>query len=164
MKKLTLIILICLLLTGCYKMPEVPETDPLPGTSETQAVTIPAGVTITIYQGNDNADGFVTKQVQVEEVNMNVLVDELIKANVLTEDVSIGSMQFDGTCLNLSFSPSFGELICSMGTTGEYIIIGSVVNTFLDAYPGYESVFITIGHSILESGHHVYDSPMTRFE
>lgn len=193
MKRLLLIILCCLLLTACSQsvpepteVPQVsvtipketlpPETDApteAPTGPETEPPTeVPAEAptepeiqktTVTIYYANENYDGFQTSEVAVNEVNMNVLVEKLITVGVLTEDVGIWAMQQDGTCLRLSFSPSFGDLICSQGTTGEYIIMGSVVNTFLDAYPDFETVFITVGNEILESGHVVYDFEMGRF-
>lgn len=129
--------------------------------SETELST--EATTVTIYYGNENYDGFESTEVQVEEVNMNILVDELTKAGVLTEDIGLLSMQIDGTCLRLAFSPGFGDLIRAQGSAGEYIIMGSVVNTFLDAFD-VETVYITAGDETLESGHIIYDFPLEFYE
>lgn len=171
MKKLIPLLLCCTLLAGCV-FPVTPEesipTKPDAGVTEiatappTDPVTEP--VTVTIYYGNANADGFETAEVQVEEVNMNVLTEQLIAHGVLPEDVGIGSMQLDGTCLNLNFSASFADHVNTMGTSGEKILFGSIVNTFLTAYPEYETVFITAGGEIIESGHVVYDFEMGFFD
>lgn len=43
------------------------------------------------------------------------------------------------------------------------IIMGCVVNTFLDAFNG-ETVYITAGDETPESGHVVHDNPMEFYE
>ena len=148
MKQLILILLCAVLLVGC---------------GHASVETQPGQISATIYSGNDNADGFVTTQVQLEKLNPITLVDQLIQIGVLTEDVEILALSQRGGQLFLDFSPSFATLICSQGTAGEYIIMGSVVNTFLDAY-GTETVSITVNGLVLESGHVIYDFPMERFE
>jgi len=65
--------------------------------------------------------------------------------------------------LNIDFNRSFADLICSMGTAGELMITGSVVNTFLSAFQA-ESVYFTVDGEILESGHVIYDFPLTFVE
>lgn len=159
MKKLIPLLLCCILLAGCIN-PNVPlETEPQ---GVTEIATAPS-VTVTIYYGNANADGFETAEVEVEDLTMNVLVDQLIAHGVLPEDVHIGSMQIDGTCLHLNFSASFADYANTMGTSGEMILFGSVVNTFLTAWPEAETVYITAGGEIIETGHNVYDFEMEFF-
>lgn len=148
MKRMMLILLCAVLLVSCGHKPV-----------ETQ----PERISATIYSGNKNADGFVTTQVQLEKLNPITLTDQLIQIGVLTEDVEILALSQRGGQLFLDFSSSFATLICSQGTAGEYIIMGSVVNTFLDAY-GTETVTITVNGQVLESGHVIYDFPMARFE
>ena len=50
-----------------------------------------------------------------------------------------------------------------MGTAGEYLLLGSVVNTFLDNLDG-ESILITVDGETLESGHEIYDRELTFYE
>ena len=65
----------------------------------------------------------------------------------------------DGS-ITIDFNQAFADTVCSMGTSGEFLIVGSVVNTFLDAFQG-ESVYFTVDEQILESGHETYDHSMT---
>ena len=181
MKKVIALLLCCLLLTGCVN-PNIPVetppatdptteavTDPVTEApteevteAPTEEVTEPTPVNVTIYYGNENADGLEAVEVQVEEIEMNILAAQLIEYGVLTDDVVIRSLTVDGTTLYMDFNSAFGTQVCSMGTAGEYIIIGSVVNTFLDAF-NCESAYFTVEGEILESGHNVYDFELTRF-
>lgn len=166
MRKLIPLLLCCVILCSCASPGVPPESIP---TETAEALTDPATepetavppVIVTIYYGNANADGFETAEVQVEELNMNVLVEQLISYGVLPENVHIGSMQLDGTCLRLNFSPSFADHANTMGSSGEMILFGSIVNTFLSAWPEAETVFITAGGQIIETGHVVYDFEMS---
>ena len=163
MKNLIPLLLCCVLLCGCV-FPTVPPAESIPTEPKTQpatdAQTVPVR-TVTIYYGNANADGLESAEVQVEDINMNVLVEQLTAFGVLPKNVHIGSMQLDGSCLRLNFSPSFAEYANTMGTSGEMILFGSVVNTFLTAWPEADSVYITAGGEIIETGHNVYDFEMT---
>ena len=91
----------------------------------------------------------------------------LIEKSVLPSDVQVlkcDKQTVDGVeSLDVDFNEAFGAYVCSMGTTGEYYTIGSVVNTFLDAY-GCEKVKITVEGNTLESGHAEYPGYMNRFE
>ena len=152
MKKRIALLLCALMLWGCT--PEAPPTEPA-----TESPTEQPRVSVTIYHGNENADGFETTEFEVEEMNMNVLVEKLIEVGVLNEDVFITSMRIDGENLILNFGPAFADQLNTMGTSGERMMMGSVVNTFLTAFDA-ASVSVRVDGQILESGHVVYDEPM----
>ena len=172
MKKLIALLLCALMLCGCTPeaQPTEPVTEPNEPTEEStvQMATIPETqpevLTITIYHGNANADGFETTEFEVEEINMNVLVEKLIEVGVLNEDVFITSMRIDGENLILNFGPAFADQLNTMGTSGERMMMGSVVNTFLTAFNKVDKVSILVGGQIVESGHVIYDEPMGFFE
>ena len=176
MKKFIALLLCGLLLGGCA--PSVAVTEPPTELSTemtteeptetiteapTEAPTNPPTVSVTIYRGNANADGFETIEFEVEEMNMNVLVEKLIEVGVLDEQVFIGSMRIDGDHLILNFGPAFADQLCTMGTSGERMLMGSVVNTFLTAFDA-GTVSVRVNGEILESGHVIYDEPMGFFE
>ena len=150
MKKLFILLLACLVLTGC--------SHNLEPTESANSIPTPVPMNITIYHGNENADGFESSVSEVFHFNSATLVEKLVEAGVLTQEVTLLSEEYNGSCLHLDFNDAFRDLICSTGTAGEYMIIGSVVNTFLDNYRDVaESIFITVNGEILESGHVVYD-------
>ena len=101
--------------------------------------------------------------VEASEITAESVLQELKTRNVLPDDVSINTFDADGLQLNIDFNQPFADLICSMGTAGELMITGSVVNTYLSAFQ-MESVYFTINGEILESGHVVYDFPLTFVE
>ena len=169
MKKIIALLLCGLLLCGCTPeaVPTEPVTEPT-AEPEVQMATVPETqpdvFPITIYHGNANADGFETTEFEVEEMNMNVLVEKLIEVGVLNEDVVIGSMQFRDGGMVLNFNDAFADQINTMGTSGERMMVGSVVNTFLTAFNKVDKVSILVSGEVLESGHVVYDEPMGFFE
>lgn len=183
MKRILMILLCCLLLTACSQKqpaptqaPTVPpvtdvptETPATPGTetptaTPTEALSeVPTEasdvVRFTIYTPNENADGFYETLIVINELTAQNVVDELIKENVLNEDIAVNSERLDGTQLVLDFNSAFRDQLVTYGTAGEQMMIGSVVNTFLSAY-GVESIMITVDGQILESGHVIYDFPL----
>ena len=172
MKKLIALLLCALLLCGCTPeaQPTEPVTDPTEATAEpevqmaTVPETLPEVLTITIYHGNANADGFETTEFEVEQRNVDILMEKLIEVGALNEDVVLGSMQFKDGGLVLNFNDAFADQLNTMGTSGERMMVGSVVNTFLTAFNKVDKVSILVGGQIVESGHVIYDEPMGFFE
>lgn len=124
-------------------------------------------VEIKVYVCNDDATAFVAESVKIDELTPENIVNALIEKSVLSSDVQVlkcDKQTVDGVeSLEIDFNEAFGAYVCSMGTTGEYYTIGSVVNTFLDAY-GCEKVKITVGGNALETGHAEYPGYMNHFE
>lgn len=124
-------------------------------------------VEIKLYVSNDDATAFVSESVKIDELTPENIVKVLIEKSVLPSDVQVlkcDKQIVDGVeSLEIDFNEAFGAYVCSMGTTGEYYTIGSVVNTFLDAY-GCEKIKITVEGNTLESGHAEYPGYMNRFE
>ena len=134
---------------------------------ENQTVREDESTEITIYTSNDDATAFVSDSVKIDELTPENIVNALIEKSVLSSDVQVlkcDKQTVDGVeSLEIDFNEAFGAYVCSMGTTGEYYTIGSVVNTFLDAY-GCEKVKITLEGNTLETGHAEYPRYMNRFE
>lgn len=151
MKKLILIILFALLLAGCVSTPAQTE----PATEVT-----PATITLALYSPNENSDGLVRSEVQVDTIQEQVVTEQLIAANVLAPEAAVNALTRNGSLLTIDFNLPFQTQVCSYGTAGESLLIQSVVNTFLEAYSA-ESALLTVNGSVLESGHVVYDTPLT---
>ena len=124
-------------------------------------------VEINAYVSNDDATAFVSESVKIDELTPENIVNALVQKSVLSSDVRVLKCEeqtVDGVkSLDVDFNEAFGAYVCSMGTTGEYYTIGSIVNTFLDAY-GCEKIKITVEGNTLESGHAEYPGYMNCFE
>ena len=124
-------------------------------------------VEIQLYVSNDDATEFVSESVKIDELTPENIVNALVQKSVLPSDIQVLKCEeqiVDGVkSLDVDFNEAFGTYVCSMGTTGEYYTIGSIANTFLDAY-GCEKVKITVEGNALETGHAEYPGYMNRFE
>lgn len=121
---------------------------------------------VLIFYGNDNADGIIYKEVAVKEISPETLIEELAKVNIVSLDTKVISVYKDEKnekLLHLDMSQEFGEYLSLMGTAGEYIVLGGVVDTFLDAY-NCERVIITVEGKMLETGHASYEGELQFFE
>lgn len=187
MKKILSLLLCCLMLSGCTAQKDAPvasDTEPPvitqsapvtePGVLETAAAettvpdvtvseTAPPERFITLYAPNEDATGFVYTSWEVPELSAEVICGALIEAGVLKEDAAFNSITLDNSQVNLDVNEAFGRQLMSYGTTGEYMMVGSVVNTLLAAYAA-DTVFITCEGQIIESGHVIYDFPLEFYE
>ena len=123
---------------------------------------------IAIYYGDANAEYILSTTIPKQEVTPELLLGELAKHDVLPTGIGINHINVEensgsGTTLAVDFSQDFQEHLFSQGTAGEFIMMGSVVNTFLKAY-GADSMTITVDGNMLESGHCIYENSMTYYE
>ncbi len=131
--------------------------------AETEEPEKAVPVNAVIYYGNIRADGFDQKEVELSELSPENLIDELAKVNVVSIDTEVNSFDQDGKSLKLDLSKGFSQYVNMMGTSGEYIVMGGLVNTFLTAYES-EEILITVEGKTLETGHTLYDKPLNFFE
>ena len=171
MKKLMLVLLCGLLLSGCVFSTTLPDEQLIqkpteittePPSAETPTFSQP--VQVTLFYGNEQADGFETTNIFMDQLSAQLIVEKLIEYGVLDEAVTLRSLERKDNTLHLDFNQEFLDHLNTMGTAGERMMIGSVVNTFLTAYPEAESVSITANGEIMESGHVIYDFELTFFE
>ena len=175
MKKMLILALCSLVLTGCTR--NVVETGKPTKPAETLSTTIfteqempPFSVPeetspteliqMKVYVPDEDAISF---NVITVEGHMLTFLEAMIEAGVLNKDIQINSIVREENHLTIDFNQAFRDLVCSMGTSGERMIIASVVNTLIENY-GVETISITIDANIWESGHVIYDFPMEFFE
>jgi len=115
-----------------------------------------------VFRPNDSFDGLVKETVTADKLDCDTVLNELIKRKVLTSDSAVKEFNADNGAITADFNEAFGRVICSMGTIGEMLVMGSVVNTFLDAFDC-ETFSFTVEGKTLESGHVIYDFPMSFF-
>ena len=115
---------------------------------------------ITLYLPNDQGDAFEEAKETVLLQPQNI-VDALTGHGVLPQGVTVNTFEVDEEGnLQMDVSQEFAVGLGSTGTTGEAMMLGSLVNTLLSAYQA-ETVAITCGGETLETGHNVYDTPLS---
>lgn len=139
------------------------ETETMDFPTEASTAPVSQPLSYSIYLPNATADSFETEIIHTDTISADTVLSELIKRNVLPNTVSINSFGMDNGMIRADFNQAFADVVCSMGTSGEFMIVGSVVNTFLDAFQA-ESIIFTVDGEILESGHTIYDYSMTFFD
>lgn len=119
--------------------------------------------TIALYVGNNNADGFDVINVDIDNLTAYSILKELKMMNVVDSKVKANSLEYVNGDLVLDLSKEFAEDVASCGTAGEYIKIGCVVNTFIDAF-NVDTLTITVEGKSFKSGHATYDRPLNKFQ
>lgn len=111
---------------------------------------------VELYQGNVDADGFEVQTDTLDELNEKTLIQLMIDQNMLPDTVEVLNFQRDGKTLQLDLNEAFAEYVTTMGSAGEYVTVGGVVNTFLRAFDA-ENLILTVNGKPLETGHEIYD-------
>lgn len=119
---------------------------------------------ICIYYGDSQAEHLIADNIGEQEVTPELLLSELAKHNVISEKTKINSIdvttsESNGKSLVVDFSQEFQDELFTQGTAGEFLMLGSVVNTFLKAYEA-ENMTITVNGNPVESGHCIYEKTM----
>ena len=152
--------------------PEAEEEQPSQDTTDTDTQT-PAqdpaaeAATITVYYSNADATAFESSEVQIASLSPEAVLGALVSQGALTADVAENSFTMSTVegkaSIELDLNSAFATYVSNMGTTGEYYTVGSLVNTFLDAYEC-EQIRITVDGNALSTGHAEYPGYLSRFE
>lgn len=122
---------------------------------------------VKIYFSNEDASGFETEDVVMEEISADKVWENLIEKGVVPMDVKILSCketkEEGENALELDLSEKFSTYLNGLGSSGEYITIGSICNTFLDAFDS-TTIRITVEGKKLETGHAEYPGYMSKYE
>lgn len=122
--------------------------------------------TITVYSQNKDVSGYDKKEVSLEEITPQTVLSQLAAAGVLPSDTTVLSFtkkeQDAEQVIDLDLSEKFGSYIKEMGSSAEYLVIGSICNTYLDVYHC-AKIHITVNGEMLATGHAEYPGYMTRF-
>lgn len=169
MKKMIALLLAAGLLAGC-----TPQGQDQPRSSGAVS-SVPAPVQyeqVTLFLPNETAEGQTTKTVQIEQTEKPAveLVQALEIEGALPEGTEVldvrqtksgGSVdQQDRMQLSVDLNKAFEEGIQKTGTTGEAMILASLVNT-LWAYYEPAEIVLTVEGQPLETGHNIYEKPFT---
>ena len=117
------------------------------------------GESVVGYVPDEQGETLTPVGTDAEDDSDQALVDALITAGSLPEGVAVNSSSTTDGVLTLDMNAAYGDAVRSSGTTGENMLIYSLVNTFVQAR-GVDSVIITVDGAPLESGHEIYDYPL----
>ena len=122
---------------------------------------------LTLYLPNENADGWNVTKNQIEQVTPDIIIGQLVGAGASPDSVTVVSFGEDqgenGLILKLDLSSNFVEGLLNMGTAGEYLTMGAVVNSFLDTYQA-DGIEITAGGNVIETGHTSFEGVLNHFD
>ena len=122
---------------------------------------------LTLYLPNENADGWDVTKNQMEQITPDIIIGQRVGAGAIPDSVTVVSFGEDqgenGLILKLDLSSNFAEGLLNMGTAGEYLTMGSVVNSFLDTYQA-DGIEITAGGNVIETGHTSFEGVLNHFD
>ena len=160
--------------------PEEDSAETVPETEEVPDIAVADTMEITLYLPDDQVESFETVTETVDATPQGI-VDALIAHGALPEGVKVNSFSMtdngvetqegdtvsytvgDTLHIDLDLSQEFADAASSTGTSGEQMLLGSLVNTMLKAYNA-DEITITCDGAALETGHNVYDQPLTFYE
>jgi hypothetical protein len=165
MKKTGLILLIAALvftLGACdlFSPPATPDSPASPNPPVPPPVQYDKPV--ALYLPNDNADGFVVYAAMTDG-SAEHIVSLLVDKDALPAGCELLDFSVSGNSASADMNAKYGQAVSSTGTAGEYMMIGSVVNTLLTFFE-LEEITLTIEGQVLETGHSIYDFPLRFFE
>lgn len=132
-----------------------------PAASQTPAVET---VTVTLYTGDENAEKLIPVDCELAELTPQAIADKLCELGVFGEAITVNSFITDSAnVIMLDMGKDFEAQVKNTGTAGEYIMIGSLVNSFLSAYSA-DGLILSVDGKTLETGHEIYDRTMVFFE
>ena len=120
---------------------------------------------VRIYRSDANAEHFLAfgaalDGTEITAETLNGAMDGLIFENGAAFNTVTADK--DGH-IRADLNDAFAAQVRSLGTSGEYFLVGGIVNTLLDAFDGTE-VMLTVNGAPFESGHNIYDYALTRYE
>jgi len=126
------------------------------GTSEQATSGAEEAQDITLTVPSANATGLSEVRISVPELTGESVWAVLQDQNVIPSDVTMNALNYltiDGEkALELDVSTSFMDYLQNQGTSGERMVLGSIVNSYLDAFDA-KSIQITVNGQTLETPH-----------
>lgn len=120
----------------------------------------PEKAEVTLYLPNETADGFLTSSMMLEDTP-EAIVAQLAAEQAIPEGVTVKSFDQEKGVLDLS--KEYTDGLQNTGTAGELLLIGCVVNTFLEHY-GLDSLLLYADGEVIETGHNTYDEAISFVE
>ena len=150
--------------------PVTPDTPKTPDDTQTDKPAVQpenpnptGGESAVVYVPDEQSEALTPVGANVADDSDQALVDALISAGALPSGVKVVSSELKDGVLTLDMNDAYAEAVRSSGTTGEEMLVYSLVNTFASARNA-ESVMLTVDGKPLQSGHAIYDYALTPME
>lgn len=150
--------------------PVTPDTPETPDDTQTDKPAVQpenpnptGGESAVVYVPDEQSEALTPVGTNVADDSDQALVDALISAGALPSGVKVVSSGLKDGVLTLDMNDAYAEAVRSSGTTGEEMLVYSLVNTFASARNA-ESVMLTVDGKPLQSGHAIYDYALTPME
>ena len=119
---------------------------------------------LRVYRSDDQAERFLCFAMECEEpLDAETRSHELEEMIFAETGAALNSVREENGTVYADINTVCAQKLRSLGTSGEYMTLGALVNTLLEAFEA-EEVVLTAEGAVLETGHAVYDQPLTYFE
>lgn len=126
------------------------------------ALDLETPVMLLVWYPNDDASALNAAAMEVVDLSTKTIGDALTDYAGIVAG-AIEDQNWEGGELHVALSRDFWQQVCAQGTAGEYMLLGSLVNTLLDAYRT-DRVILTVDGAVPETGHNIYDYPLERYD
>ena len=125
-------------------------------TVETTEAQLTDGVSITYYHGNDRGSQLVAETTLIPKLTAQALLDLLAEQKVIPQGTGVRNFRLADGVITLDLTREFEEEAQTLSRSKEEIMVGSLVNTFLETYEA-SGLELTTEGRILKTRHHLYD-------
>ena len=117
------------------------------------------------YHSDENAEHLLEEPAALpRSYGPQNVINLLMENGVLPEGVVVNRWEVDeNDVMYLDLNAVFLDELQRMGTTGEYLLMGSIANSLVTNFD-LTGVFVTAEGEILKTGHRIYDDMLTFFD
>ena len=133
------------------------------GKEEQESTEPLTGVEVTYYHTEGWMYKLVPETARIPKLTAQALIDILIEEEILPEGTQVRNFKVSHNLIILDLTAQLEEVFDSKGSTGDQVILGSIVNTFLSNDDA-DSLKLTAEGRFLTSGRTIYNEPMRFFE
>lgn len=124
------------------------------------------GIPIRIYHSDDRGENLCVSTARTEEITPEILLLNLSFYHMVPDTMTVQEFgkknQEDGLLLTLDLPQEFQEYLSRLSGQEETLVMGSMVNTFLDAYQG-TAILITVEGAALSTDYGIYEEALERY-
>jgi len=114
---------------------------------------------VELFLPGENAIGMKRVKRLTDGTPADIVSLLVSNVDILPNDVALLSFTIIGKSGHVDMNAVYGNALKSTGTTGEWYMVSTLVNTLLTFY-GLEEITLTAEGKVIETGHAIYDGPI----